>query len=88
MNYKMMQGMILVTWGGGVVVGSPQGDSPISTVHAYVTKEISLVVWGGGVVVGSPQGTCQYQPCTPMRLRKYVTNYILYHMVQSSTPLR
>ena len=54
MNYKMMQGMIQVTWGGGVVVGSPQGDSPISTVHAYVTKEISLVVWGGGVVVGSP----------------------------------
>ena len=52
-----MQGMILVTWGGGVIVGSPQGDLPLSTVHTYVTKEISLVVWGGGVVVGSPQGS-------------------------------
>jgi len=53
----MMQGMILVTWGGGVVVGSPQEDSPISTVHTYVTKVISLVVRGGGVIVGSPQGS-------------------------------
>ena len=45
MNYKMMQGMILVTWGGGVIVGSPQGDLPISTVHAYVNKKMSYSLY-------------------------------------------
>ena len=56
----------LVVWGGGVVVGSPQGSLPISTVHAHATEKLCCYIYyvPYGTIVDPSQVSLWLLQCT------------------------